>query len=233
MFKRLVLALALLATAPVYLASASTASAATPAVATANVNLRAGPSTAYPVVTVVPARAHVVTYGCLANYSWCDISLGTARGWVAAKYVQVVYQGAPVVVTAPVARSVGLAVVAFNKAYWDTYYPAYPWYPRWAAYPPYAVPPPYAPRVQSHSRSVQCVNGTCTGTRSTTGIYGGSANQTRQCANGNCTATRNVVGPYGGTASRTRNCSRGDASCSVTRTGPMGRTGTRTHIFGN
>lgn len=209
--------------------SAIPAAAATTAVATANVNLRAGPSTSYPVVTVVPAGARIVTHGCLSGYTWCDISLGTYRGWVAASYVQVMYNGAPIVVTAPVAATVGITVVAFNKTYWDNYYVGYPWYGRWAAYPPYA---PYAPRVTSHSRDVNCANGSCTGTRSTTGIYGGSTSQTRTCADGTCTSTRNTTGAYGNSASRTRTCTRaGDPSCTVTRTGPRGGTATGTRVF--
>lgn len=76
------------------LAGASAAAAATTAVATANVNLRAGPSTAYPAVTVVPAGTAITTFGCVSGYSWCDIGFGTYRGWVAASYIQVIYRGA-------------------------------------------------------------------------------------------------------------------------------------------
>ena len=60
MLKRWLLALGLLAGA------AGLAEAATVAVATGNVNLRAGPSTAYPVVTVVPAGARIVPTAELA-----------------------------------------------------------------------------------------------------------------------------------------------------------------------
>lgn len=218
MLKKLLLALVVLLGL-----SAVPAAAATASFAYTNVNLRAGPSTGYPAITVVPAGAPIVTHGCLPGYSWCDISLGVYRGWVAARYIQVVYRGAPVVLTAPLAPSVGIVVVNFNRAYWDAHYVSYPWYGRWAAYPPYA-----APRVTSHTHSVACADGSCTGTRSTTGIYGGSTTQTRQCGNGECTATRETVGPYGGTASRTRSCSAGDRSCSTTRTGPQGGTATRT-----
>ena len=199
------------------------ASAATVSVATSNVNLRAGPSTGYPVVTVVPAGVQVVTHGCLDGYTWCDISLGNYRGWVAASYIQVVYQGAPVVLSPVVAPAVGVAVVGFNRAYWDTYYRAYPWYGRWAAYGPYP-----AGRVTSVNRAVTCNGGACTATRGVTGVYGGSAGQTRTCANGTCTATRTATGAYGNSASRTRTCSRGDQSCSVTRTGPAGRSASHT-----
>lgn len=220
--RRLLLALALLLAVP------AASNAATVAVATANVNLRAGPSTVYPVVTTVPAGVQMVTHGCLTGYTWCDISMGNFRGWVAANYIQVVYRGAPVVLSPVVAPAVGVAVVSFNRAYWDTYYATYPWYGSWAHY----APPRYAPypagRVTSYNRSVTCSGGACSGTRSATGVYGGSASQARTCANGTCTSNRNVTGPNGHSASRTRTCSRGDQSCNVTRTGPNGGTATRT-----
>lgn len=213
------------------IALASTAAAATVAVATGNVNLRAGPSTGYPVVVVVPVGGRIVTHGCLPGYTWCDISFASYRGWVSARYVQVIYNGAPVVLSPAVAVGVGLAIVAFDKAYWDTYYISYPWYRSWSVY---AVPPRGSvyprTRVDSYGRSVECAGGSCTATRGVTGIYGGSSELTRTCADGTCTATRNTVGPYGGTATGTRTC--GNGSCSATHTGPAGNTVGRTRYFG-
>ncbi|WP_341990588.1 SH3 domain-containing protein [Azorhizobium sp. AG788] len=184
-------------------ASAGMASAATGAVAVSNVNLRAGPSTAYPAVTVVPAATPIVTYGCLPGYTWCDVGYGPYRGWVAAPYIQVVYQGAPVVLTAPVAPRVGVVVVGFDRTYWDTYYRAYPWYGRWGSYPPYG-----APRVTSHGAAVNCGGGSCTSVRGSTGYYGGATVQTRTCGGGECSSTRTTVGPNGGVATRTRSFER-------------------------
>ncbi|GLK86031.1 hypothetical protein GCM10017653_41010 [Ancylobacter defluvii] len=198
------------------LAGSSVSVAATAAVAVTNVNLRAGPSTAYPAITVVPAGGAITAFGCLAGYTWCDIGFGPYRGWVAASYVQVVYRGAPVVLAPPIAPAVGVTVVTFNRAYWDRYYTAYPWYGRWAAYPPPVYRPYATPVVTSHSRSVNCADGSCTGTRSATGVYGGSTTQTRSCADGSCTATRNTTGPYGAGATRTRSCTAGQG-CSATR----------------
>ena len=220
--KSILVALALL------VGAASGATAATGAVATGNVNLRAGPSTGYPVVTTVPAGAAIATYGCLAGYTWCDIGFAGYRGWVSARYIQIVYQGGPVVLTPAVAPRVGIVVIGFNQSYWHAHYAAYPWYGAWGRYyRPYPVYP--APHVVSRDRSLTCGDGSCTATRSATGYYGGSTSQTRTCAGGECTATRNTVGPYGNSASRVRNCSANDHSCSVTRTGPHG--GTATRIF--
>ncbi|UIY32787.1 hypothetical protein LZK73_32810 (plasmid) [Neorhizobium galegae] len=117
---------------------------------------------------------------------------------------------------------IGVVVVGYNRAYWDRHYVRYPWYSSWRYDPPIV-----APRLNSFDRTVECANGTCTATRSTTGIYGGTATHNRTCANGECTATRRVDGPRGNTASRVRNCSRVDQSCSVTRTGPRGNSRTR------
>lgn len=226
MFKPLLVALAILA------GTISTgASAATGAVATGNVNLRAGPSTAYPVVTTVPAGAGIVTHGCLADYSWCDIGFAGLRGWVSARYIQIVYNGAPVVLSPVVAPRVGIVVVGFNQTYWHAHYAAYPWYGTWGRYyRPYPAYPAVPPRITSHDRSVTCADGSCTATRSTTGIYGGSTGQVRTCSGGECTATRTTVGPQGNSATRVRSCSANDRSCSVTRTGPAG--GTATRFFG-
>ena len=62
------------------------ASAAT-AFATGNVNLPAGPSTAYPAVNVVPAGDDVRVFGCLSNRSWCDVDYYGQRGWMSSNYL--------------------------------------------------------------------------------------------------------------------------------------------------
>ncbi|MDZ7874066.1 MAG: SH3 domain-containing protein [Rhizobium sp.] len=208
---------------------ATVASASTVAVSTANVNLRAGPATSYPVVTVLPQGARIVTHGCVADYAWCDVAFGQYRGWVSASYIQVVYNGGPVVLSAAVAPTVGVTAVTYDRAYWNTHYVAQPWYRSWTSYyRPYA---PVAPRVETYGRSATCVDGNCTGTRTATGIYGGTTSQTRNCAGGECSATRETTGRFGNSASRVRNCSANDRSCNMTRTGPAGGTATGTRTF--
>lgn len=200
MFKRAFVALAILA------GTASAAAAATGAIATGNVNLRAGPSTAYPVVTTVPAGAGIVTYGCLAGYTWCDIGFASYRGWVSARYVQVVYNGAPVVLSPAVATTVGVAVVGFSQAYWNSYYAAYPWYYRGPAY--------YGQAAGS------CGPNGCSGT--VTGPYGGTVSGTRSCGPNGCSGT--VTGPYGGNASGVHGCGPRGCAGGGTITGPNGGT---------
>lgn len=167
-------ALAALPLAPV------AASAASSAVATANVNMRAGPSTAYPTVRIVPAGAGVVSYGCVADYSWCDVGYGQARGWVSAAYLTTVVGGTTVVVT----PQVGFPVVTYSPtAYWNRYYTAYPWYARGPAYygpyraPIYRAPPPrgYAAPYRAPYRGA-CRDG-CSGSASVSGPRGGSASR--------------------------------------------------------
>lgn len=112
------------------LAAVSPAAAAMSAYASAAVNLRAGPGTQFPVVRTVPAGVAIVSYGCLADYTWCDVGYAGARGFVAARYVTVVSNGARVAVTPPVAVRIGMPVVVYSPSYWNIHYRAYPWYGR-------------------------------------------------------------------------------------------------------
>lgn len=126
------------------------AALAAPGFTTGNVNMRAGPDTAYPRVTVIPPGQPVEIVGCLYNQSWCDVIWGRARGWVYGEYLGFAYQGRTVLVPeyAPV---IGIPVVGFNfNNYWGTYYRGSPWwgqYGRWQYYQPrprpgWGPPPP-------------------------------------------------------------------------------------------
>lgn len=124
---------------------AAQADAASSAFATSNVNLRAGPSTSYPKITVVPAGASLINNGCLADYSWCDVSFANYRGWLSARYIQVAYQGQRQTLSPGLAFAAGIAVTAFTQSYWNNYYRGYPWYNTWGRYPPPPPPRPYRP----------------------------------------------------------------------------------------
>ena len=217
MLNKVVLALAIVA------GSAISVQAGSHSIATANVNLRAGPAVKYPVVSVVPTGAPVTTHGCTPGYRWCDVSFEGYRGWVAARYLKVIYDGVPTVITPALAPRIGLVVTAFTAAYWGRHYHKYPWYRDWPRYyadhpTPYAAPP--RARAAAFHGSGSCADGKCSGSRSYTGPNGGTATATRSCSGGECTRTREVVGPNGNSASKTRTCSEG--SCNVTRTGPSG-----------
>jgi uncharacterized protein YraI len=98
------------------------AAAAANAYATGNVNLRAGPSTDYPVVITVSVGAPVNLHGCLSGYNWCDVSWGGTRGWVSGSYLQTVYQERRVLLPAYATR-VDVPVISFSfGTYWDQNY---------------------------------------------------------------------------------------------------------------
>lgn len=106
-FKTLpIAALALLAAVPA-------ASAASRASVTADLNMRAGPSTSYPVITTVPNGRGVTVYGCVKNFNWCDASYSGVRGWVYSAYLNYRYQGR----RQPLSRvgpSIGLPIISFS-----------------------------------------------------------------------------------------------------------------------
>lgn len=91
--------------------------------ATATVNMRSGPSTQYPAVTVIPAGESVEIRGCLADVPWCDVEFYGGRGWVAGRYVQAVYRQRRVYVGPDYYRPLGIPTVVFSvDNYWDRYY---------------------------------------------------------------------------------------------------------------
>lgn len=98
MLTRLPLALA----AAVMMLSPALAQSGGPAVAytTANLNMRAGPGTKYPVLTTLPRGAGVTVFGCTANFKWCDAAFANVKGWVSGKYLsyggQGIYYGRPI-----------------------------------------------------------------------------------------------------------------------------------------
>jgi len=91
--------------------------------ATANVNMRAGPSTAYPAITVIPAGESIEIYGCLADVPWCDVEFYDGRGWVHGRYIQALYQQRRVYVGPQYYGRLGIPVVVFSfSSYWDRHY---------------------------------------------------------------------------------------------------------------
>ncbi|WP_113503611.1 SH3 domain-containing protein [Rhizobium sp. SYY.PMSO] len=91
--------------------------------ATANVNMRSGPSTAYPAVTMIPVGVSLQINGCLNDTPWCDVSFYGGRGWVAGQYIQAVYQSRRIYVGPQYYRPLGIPTVVFNfDDYWGRYY---------------------------------------------------------------------------------------------------------------
>ncbi|HEU4475185.1 MAG TPA: DUF6600 domain-containing protein [Methyloceanibacter sp.] len=93
-----------------------------------NVNLRAGPGTYYPVITVVPTHAPISILGCLGDYMWCDVLFGGNRGWMRSIYLKKWYQGYYYGL-GDYAPRLGIRVVAFDIGpYWDSNYRERPFY---------------------------------------------------------------------------------------------------------
>nr|WP_178111674.1 SH3 domain-containing protein [Rhizobium skierniewicense] len=104
-------------------AAPALAQAATQGFSTANVNMRSGPSTAYPAVVVIPNGAPLTIHGCLSDTPWCDVSFSYGRGWVAGRYVQAVYRQNRVYVEPRYYRDLGVPIITFEAGrYWDRYY---------------------------------------------------------------------------------------------------------------
>jgi uncharacterized protein YraI len=137
--------------------------------------VRAGPNTQYPVVAQVGTGAPVEVFGCLDDWSWCDVGYSDLRGWVYGPYLNYVYYGSrvPLYTYAP---SLGIPIVSFSiGSYWDRYYYGRPWYGRrdyWiqrapphtrpSGPPPRYDPPPhvrpYGPQHQQYQQSQQYQN---------------------------------------------------------------------------
>nr|WP_206113898.1 SH3 domain-containing protein [Rhizobium laguerreae] len=108
---------------------------------TANVNMRAGPSTRYPAVAVIPAGSSIEIRGCLSDVNWCDVEFYGGRGWVSGQYVQALYQQRRVYVGPQYYRPLGIPMIRFSvDNYWDRYYRNRDFYrerDRWSRGPDY------------------------------------------------------------------------------------------------
>lgn len=65
----------------------ATGAMAASALVTTDLNVRAGPSTGYPAVGVLPNGAVVEVLGCTGGYSWCRVNYGGYDGWVSSSYL--------------------------------------------------------------------------------------------------------------------------------------------------
>jgi len=110
-----------------------------------NLILRAGPDIGYPRVMTLPAGTYVEVYGCLSDYTWCDVGVHGWRGWVAASYLQY-YDNNTWVYLPAYGPRIGVPVVTFVLGtYWGRHYRHTSWYrerERWERSPPRSLPPP-------------------------------------------------------------------------------------------
>jgi uncharacterized protein YraI len=110
---------------------------------TGNVNLRAGPDSSYPSVARLRGGTPVSIQGCVDGWSWCDVAVGSDRGWVAGNFLQEEYQGQRVLVPA-YGVQIGIPIVSFVfGSYWDDHYQSRSWYHernRWSQVSPHYRP---------------------------------------------------------------------------------------------
>jgi len=127
------------------LAAAPPADAQTPAVTATTVNLFAGPSGSYPVVAQVPGGVSVSVFGCLSDFTWCDVAMPGLRGWVWGDFITYPFMGQSVPLMTYGAR-IGIPIVTFSLgSYWGNFYRDRPWFrnqSHWARQAPRRGPPP-------------------------------------------------------------------------------------------
>lgn len=118
------------------------------------VALRAGPDAGYPQVAMLPAGANVTIYGCVDDWSWCDVQWRHERGWVSAGMLDTHHSGRYYTVGV-YSYDLGIPILSFIiYDYWSRHYWARPWYrqaPKWYSYRPnrpnrHIRPPVYGPR---------------------------------------------------------------------------------------
>jgi len=126
------------------------AASAQQAFTSVSVNLRAGPSTDYPVVAVLGSGQALDVMGCTGGYSWCDVVLPDGlRGWLFSQALDYAYEQQRVPL-ATYGAAIGVPIVTFALgSYWSNYYRDRPWYGDrryWGSRPPPPVqgwrPPP-------------------------------------------------------------------------------------------
>jgi len=104
------------------------ASAATPARVVTDLNVRAGPGTQFPAVTVFPRNSRVNVIGCTRGITWCDVSGRGVRGWVSARYLEMTHRGDRLIGPA-YGATIGVPIISFQiGSYWDNHYRDRSWY---------------------------------------------------------------------------------------------------------
>lgn len=98
------------------------------AVTVRDTDIFAGPSSDFPSVAHLSPNVSVNVAGCLSDWSWCDVSFSSDRGWVYAADIAAVYEGRPIVIIESGPR-IHLPVETFSLVtYWDQHYRSKPFY---------------------------------------------------------------------------------------------------------
>src|SRR5262249_47244939 len=92
------------------------------------VDVFAGPSSEFPPVAQLPPNYRVELFGCLGDWSWCDVGFAGDRGWIYAADLVIPYRGSRVTIIEYGPR-IHLHIVSFSlMAYWDAHYRSRPFY---------------------------------------------------------------------------------------------------------
>lgn len=73
------------------------ANAAMVATTASDISVRSGPGEDYPEVGLATRGSNAVLDGCLEGSAWCRIEVNGVRGWANADYLNVMYEGSPVI----------------------------------------------------------------------------------------------------------------------------------------
>ena len=74
---------------------------AIPGYSTAHLNVRTGPGTQYPVLGMMEYNVPANITGCLADYSWCSVTVAGVNGWVSSEYLVINKDGEIMQITGP------------------------------------------------------------------------------------------------------------------------------------
>ena len=121
-----------------------------------DISLQAGPDPAYPSIVELAAGTPVSIQGCINSWTWCDVVVGSDRGWVPGTFLEEEYGGQPVVVIDYGPR-IGIPVVGFSLGlYWDQHYHSRPFYTQREQWVTKAIQPSQPPRpAKTVARSAQ------------------------------------------------------------------------------
>ncbi|KAA3500767.1 MULTISPECIES: DUF1236 domain-containing protein [Rhizobium/Agrobacterium group] len=73
------------------------ANAAMVATTASDISVRSGPGEDYPELGLATRGSSAVLDGCMDGSSWCRIEVNGLRGWAHADYLNVMYEGSPVI----------------------------------------------------------------------------------------------------------------------------------------
>ena len=89
--------------------------------------MHAGPAYSYPAVQRLRRSTRLTIFGCLRDWTWCDVGNRYDRGWVPQRDLAANYRGRRSSIT----WNIGILVLPFTfGSYWDTHYRTRPFYPQ-------------------------------------------------------------------------------------------------------